>query len=403
MVVRNRNRVVIQAVLIVLVLASCTQSSPFSSYVGVNLISASAFAFSSGGWVLDDATGTYMGMAATGYDPPVADAEVYRLEIKNLLPDGDFSQTAAGSAPSGWTSVENTADSVDSVCEVVDSSLSLLGGHVLHVKIELLTDYFKLPLRDASYGITDGFLQYATYVPRFKYLAAYNGFVVEYNADTTPLITHTWKVGAGADGGDAGSGEDFLSLNTYPTAALTATTEYMITVDAETNPIFIFGSMGSDHQQQEAYVDDLRFVRTDKTWYTRLTVPAHGANTQDLIAGCYRFSVYVKRDPTVGTSEGYNRFHAAGVKLSIKRTGTATASAVLAFADPDKDDDSGTQLWQDWTLLSVDLENVNQQGDLASTTMELAITPTDDTLDTSVDCGSILISRPWLELYPDGF
>ena len=63
----------------------CAFLDPFSNYRGVNLIASGTLA----DWTPD--SGTYLGYGSVGGEtPPIASAPVYRLELLNLIPNGDF-------------------------------------------------------------------------------------------------------------------------------------------------------------------------------------------------------------------------------------------------------------------------------------------------------------------------
>ncbi|RKX84217.1 MAG: hypothetical protein DRP57_06375, partial [Spirochaetes bacterium] len=107
-------------------LSTCKQTDLFSEYRGTNLLDGIPFTT----WVPDQ-TGPYMNYeeeSGTGCEPPSdhPGEEVYRLEIKNLIPNGDFEATTAGAAPLGWTAYNGGGTGSDTL-EVIDSG-NLGGG-----------------------------------------------------------------------------------------------------------------------------------------------------------------------------------------------------------------------------------------------------------------------------------
>lgn len=84
----------------------------FARYAGVNLISSNGF--DSGSWAVDQGA-TYMSFQSvaaslTGDNsqlPSGTSNAIYRLEIKNLVPDGDFESDTVGAAPATWTLSSN--------------------------------------------------------------------------------------------------------------------------------------------------------------------------------------------------------------------------------------------------------------------------------------------------------
>jgi len=95
-------------------ISTCQQTDLFPEYRGTNLINSIPFA----DWTPDQ-TDPYMNyeqVTGTGYEPPSghSGAEVYRLEIKNLISNGDFETSTVGAAPAGWTAY-NGGGAVDTL------------------------------------------------------------------------------------------------------------------------------------------------------------------------------------------------------------------------------------------------------------------------------------------------
>lgn len=375
-----------------LLLSTCKQIDLFPEYRGTNLIENIPLA----NWVPDQATTTpymnYEQVTGTGYEPPSdhTAAEVYRLEIKNLIPNGDF-ETGV-SPPPGWTLFPG-----GDTLEVVNSGSGQISGNTMHFALNDAADRVDYDTRGAN-PVTDGFLKNASYLIRFNYRT--NGSLVfEFN-DTANSIDW-WKFYGGDNGGT--NNITLTNLLEFPPGELKGSFPEQ-TVGDNVDYYFSFGSMDSNNSgPQEGYIDNVRLIRTDLTYKLRLDLSYQGDTAEPLISGDYRFSIYVKDDPSAGSN---NRLTSNRVCIGI--TGGGVASVGTTF------DESSFSVyrqyyngldgedWSNWSKVSVDL--VLQIPNSSSRVMELSICPTDDSQGSlNMDVGSILISSPSLEMFPDGF
>ncbi len=375
----------------------------FSEYRNTNLLSDSAKSFSSSDWTPDQDT-TYMNyeeVSGTGYEPPdgFGNATVYRLEIKNLIPNGDFEASTAGSAPNGWIAV-NGGGGTDTL-QVVNSGDGQISGKTMYFKTNNSADRMDFNIRDTTTGATDGFLTNASYLVRYDYRTD-GQLYFEYN--DTSISKYSWTFYGGPNGERPSS---ITNLIEFPPASIYEDFPD-ITVGSATTYNFTFGSLDTTKSgPQEGYIDNFRLVRTDITYKLRLTLATEDT-LQPLISGWYRFSIYVKRDPSAGSN---NRFQCDRITLGISGGGISESGGEITFDEStysnyavyyDGQDDEN---WSNWSLLSVDCfvqipENIPE----TEATLQLSITPTDDTHGAlNMDVGSILISSPSLVMSPDGF
>ena len=376
-------------------LAGCPQGpGPFDNYVGVNLIEdQGVFGFQAipSKWVLDAAAVYRNFESYSAVDVPTGaptGAEAWRLEIKNLVLNGDFEATVPPAAPVGWASVGGAT------LETVSGTSESLDGVTMRLYCADGSQMVDLDVRAAA---ADGFNQYNTYFARFDYRTNKDGIVFEYN--NMPVLpppegTWTWKA-------DGDTEKTFTGRYTFPPTDIVPT----VTVNAAAQQHYLFNSLLSSVSRKiEGYVDNFRLIRTNQSYFVRMPI-ADGEAALPLVAGAYRFSAWVKRDPDVTPAE-LNRFLSSAVELSIKRIyetvdgETSTITAVKAFHDGVEVDLSDGQWHQVWA----DLPSQEWQTEGATVSMEVGISPTDETLGAgSLDCGSILIAAPGLEMLPDGF
>jgi hypothetical protein len=372
-------------------LAGCPQTGPFDSYIGLNLIPESQFGFAvPGRWVPDDPTyvapeGTYLRFEATGESPPTEapSAAVWRIELKNQLPNGDFEASPAGPAPAGWVLLN---DSGSATLGVVDSGTYAITGHSMAYNLRNRKDRVDLDLRNAVTGLLDGLPANNTYMVRFDYLINVDqGVVFEYNNGVAPESGNTWN----ADG-DLVTARAFPPLDTFP----------IVTVGPDPSYYYSVGSLDvAKGRPQQGSLDNVRVIRTSQTYFVRMTVPSTDAGLSDeLVPGPYRFSLWVKQD--TGTPTVWNRFPATIVELELRRIFKDSGGAVIGTGTSIETVTlSGTA----WQQASVDLE-CSERLDAASVEMQIAVSPTDETHGAnSMDCGSILFAAPTLTLFPDGF
>lgn len=376
-------------------LAGCPQGpGPYENYVGVNLIAdQGVFGFSvlPSKWT-PDAAATYLNFQLySAVDVPAgapAGAEAWRLEIKNLVPDGDFESSAVGFPPNGWVAINGAT-----LTTITNPTAGFIDGQTMYLKCLDGTEMVDFDVRTAA---ADGFPQNNTYLVRFDYRTNKDRIVFEYNnLPVLPLPEGAWTWIADGD-----TGPTFVGRYQFPPVDIVPT----VTVGAAAQQHYVFNSLLTTAAHKiEAYVDNFRLIRTNQSYFVRMPI-ADGEAALSLVAGTYRFSVWVKLDP--GTPVVLNRFSSRAVQISLKRTyqtiagEISTLTAVKVFHDGVAFDLSDGQWHQVW----VDLPGHEWQTEGATVSMEVGISPTDETLGAgSLDCGSVLIAVPSLEMLPDEY
>jgi len=321
----------------VLLLAGCplNTSVDFDDYESVNLIGSRGF--DSGLWYFQDgvtagttdpvtgetASVDYVQWESTSENAPAGVAgPVYRLRIPNLLPNGDFENgdlSHDGVAGDDWVSSETSTTGTGISNGVLESGTPIQGNHSLRLNFTSTTVYYAI---DLSSTLSDGFPSTARYSFRMLLNSSVPNFGME-------MHNHS---GATDDPADADTNNRFsVSLTgigtvlQVPTSGDTSETAPVIgprnMIVANTSfPYLSFG--GYLEATQDAAVvsrfDDLRIVRSDRSYYVRLPVPFRESGRPDLNQnGSYTISVWVKEDPLAGSN---NRFTPSHLSLGMDST-----------------------------------------------------------------------------------
>jgi hypothetical protein len=408
-VITVRSLLLAGAAAVLLLLAGCPQGpGPYANYAGVNLIADQAvFGFPVPLKWVPDATNTYVNFEFVSLLPgdlptgAPTGAQVWRLEIKNLVPNGDFEVGAVGFPPAGWALID-VMNPGNAELRLTNTPPEALDGMTLYLKCVDKDPLFVLPPDMVDFDVraaaVDGFLQDNTYLVRFDYRTNKDRLVFEYNnLPVLPLPEGAWTWNVDGD-----AGPTFTGRYTFPPANIVPT----VTVGPAAQQHYTYNSLLlSAVHKVEAYIDNFRLIRTNETYFARMSV-ADGEAALPLVPGTYRFSIWVKLDPTA-TPVMFNRFASHAVELSLKRTYQSSAGEVstLTSVKSFHDGVGGFDLsGGSWQQVSVELPGREWQTPGATVSMEIGISPTDETLGAaSMDCGSVLIAAPSLELCPDTF
>ena len=170
-------------------LASCAFVDAFAAYRGVDLVASAQLA----DWTPDDPT--YLRYELVAESPPVASAGVYRLELRNLIANGDFDTDAIG--PWASNSRGGLADMVD---VVFGGTGEPIDGNTMRMITDDAADVVEFDLSSAL----DGFVGGAAYTVKFDYRTAPSTLVFEYRDDVqcqlAGAMCRTWRAGGGDDG-----------------------------------------------------------------------------------------------------------------------------------------------------------------------------------------------------------
>ena len=359
----------------------------FTEYEGVNLLGDQGF--SDTRWTPDqgstymrfepvaDTTATAVGLP-TGLTAEDPGASIYRLEIRNLIPNGDFEDPAVTGAPDGWSIVD--VDPTGSVTLAVGSSGSLSGKRELHIAHDK-NDAVYLDLSAPSGVSRDGMVEGGDYAIRFRF-------------DPSEQLNYRFSLQTGAGDIPPWEAEVLLEDRDYEFPADFADVTSRFTVMSATTRFVL------TDQKQELEIDDLRLVRTDIPSAVRMLLPYSDETRPDLISGWYTFSFYVHADPTVGDVEvpGHrNRYPANALTYAINSTEYAVAYVDPSDPDPPDRHYSSDRWYQVQT--EVHLQTV-ETDDPSTTVIELVLVPTDIVSSNSHDVGSLLICSPSLTFSP---
>jgi hypothetical protein len=364
-------------VLPLVLLAACVPPTNFDDFIGVNLIKDTGGDLSQ--WTADQST-TYMTLAPAG-ELFTDGSTAYRLEIRNLFKNGDFETFAVGPLPpnSGWSDVgSGNAFSV----ELNDNSngATTIDGNSLFFSVNggNRISY------DLANGSADGMVPGKTYLIRFKFSITTTEFELSYNDNSSDL--HPWNL----------SGINAPNITPFPPPGQ----DFSFITTAGISQCFSINPVAVTSTAHAGYIDDIRLAKIDAPCRISFQVPFSQAGRPNLIPGTYRFSFFVKADPSV-TPATPNRFPANGVSFAVDglTDGTLTYSVRPTAAHPT---DSGAD-WSQWTELSEDFPEPSIPDTSAPDLkmLKLSLTPTDVNGGAlSEDVGSVLIANPRLEFIP---
>jgi len=362
MILRSKRAFIFAALITVwLLMGSCEQDPTIlAEYEGVNLIANRGF--DSADWTPDQGTVYMTYEAVTGVALPsgVTGAAVYRLEINNLVADGEFETYPSGSPPpvgAGW-SVTGAATALVSGTEV-SSGQSLF----FDVPSTAAADSFAFDLE----AMIDGYPANSNYILRFVFVPTQTNFCWFY-FPTHPGDLHIASV-------------DTLSIPyDFPDAFEDITSEF---TSNDTGDIFLITG-----RTAAGYIDDFRIARTDIPLRLRINLTWADPSRPDtpLVSGWYKFSLWVRSDPDAASTP--NSFAGDTVTIGIENALSVVSSV------------SSLPLVDGWAQISIVLfVQINEPDDHGAYVLELSVTPTDIANAQSRDVGSILITAPVLELF----
>lgn len=378
-------------VLFALLLAGCTLDTDyFREYRGTNLLGN--WDFDTGQWALDVGTEfmTWEPVSGESHEGHLA----YRLEIKNLVSNGDFEDEAitpdAGAltvVPTNWTLTGGTV--AFGPTHGTGSETVGITGRSMRWTANSGGNALGLDL-GAALGVA--WQPSTSYRVRFDFAdLGESGGVIEVNLVKTypdplgnPLVA--------LEGGD------------WKQSQLTRLTKYSLSEQ------FIQPSILEDRSlvwgpldgagATDVVLDNLRVFLDAGSRSVATALPSLDSGTLTLLpgskAGMYQLTVWVKDDPTAGDN---NRFAASAVSIKVEgavKSGTGSPSPRV-FERPDGG-------WTDWTALTMDFgfDFVSDDDDLgAQPALSINITPMKlgETVEQA-DVGSVLVAHPTLTFNP---
>ncbi|MFP4364780.1 MAG: hypothetical protein ACLFR1_13040 [Spirochaetia bacterium] len=381
-------------VISILLFFSCDPMDYFGGYRGTNLIASSGFG--SGNWIRAIEDDNYFrfedASADAGDTSALPDgAIVYRLEIPNLFPNGDFESTADGALPAQWA--RSDVSNPDTAQVIADPEYPI-NGNVFYMDINNPDSRVEAALHSV---LTDSLSAEGLYTFRFDYRTQLK-MACSYTAhDLGHQYREIYLPFGGPAGASPNTGEEYTP-NVFPPQTMLAEQEVSLEVPVATNTDYwfsfgLFGGTDDSGEAQDTYIDNFQVFRTDLDYWLELHLTTDNLSEEPVISGNYRFRVYVKDDPTSGTN---NRFTANEVTLSIFGNGGASGTKTI------REVFNREESWSDWTEIVVDLPKAQLTESDTETVLLLRIAPGDQENTLNMRPGSILIADPSLELFPDG-
>lgn len=417
-----------------LVMTGCPTSVDWSDFRGVNLIEGRHFGADDGtGLVWGSISGDFVRFEEASSDAPPLPSEVsptasvYRLELLNLIPNGDFEDSSVTDPFTHWTETGNsnaeivTADSFNSSPEADGIPLvALHGDRVLSLNFEdRLARYF-IDLRSTGpLTVPGAFAASAQFALFVDFRTSYENFSLTLNRPVTGVIP------TGADETDEQNdlqinrGDSTGATTTYrypgaleddPAQASPARNTMTVPEDAGASLFSFGGATFTAGQRNQLIADNIRLVRSDLEHGIRVVVPQFDDPLQpgrpDLVAGGrYTFSVWIGRDTTTGSA---NRFDPEFLTVRIAahdtdvsngdtfitgelKTAQETLPDLANWGAPSDPTTGG------WTLLEYTFD-----GPLSpSFEIQISIVFGDGADPESLSPGSILVTDPRLEYRPE--
>ena len=307
-------------ILLSLTITGCDLAPSFSEYAGESFLDTDSL---DSDWALmPDYDFTSEGTTANDYMDFTSSAEtgpagghggpVYRLEIKNLLQNGDFNDGTE--AP--WEYYDKALTALESPAgpPEMDSSTFASDIDIVHVNG---SNEERLLIKFA-----DAFTNTSTYVANKSYFFQYsytNAFYLyyipgwDYSVSTPDLDTGYFfqaQFGGGTYPSDIPETTDAEDPDNINVNKITASGASAYATD-----ILTFAGT-----TQSGTIDDFRVVRApegDFDLRLRMDISLNQRPDLEMISGYYKFSVWVKEDPSAGLGTN-NTFNADRIELGIK-------------------------------------------------------------------------------------
>ena len=405
------------SIVISLLVMACNLDPSFDEYDDEDFLSQTTwsdwalmpdYSFESG-----TSAGDYMDFSQVSGESGPNGGEVYRLEIKNLLQNGDFSN---GTSTLPWKYYDAYAPAIPTttipntnIMEIVTSS----GDNKADFSLSSDGDTIEERLLINPYS---DFISSKTYVGGKIYLFSFN---YELNSSTDKLSLYFFK--------NWNYSDNTLPSGSYITQELTNFPSSTIPITDPENPenitpnYFTSSSTGFENdylgfakaETQLGKFDDFRIIRSpegDFDLRLRLKMDIDHRSDLELISGYYRFSVWVKQADLTGLS---NKFPADRIELGIRgydEDNQLNVDDVKVFYKTQAlADEFATSTgtfsgdWSSgWVQLVLESENLVQLPNVSTDPVfELSISPSNpggsDSSWNRLSPGTILIAEPSLE------
>lgn len=370
-------------VLILLVFYGCDQPTVdhFTEYRGTNLSPS----LSSWNSAVD---AEYLSYSQVSTDSGNGGTETFRLETMNLFPNGDFEESDI----SLWNEYHYTTE----VAPVFNLSTGkeAISGQSLYYRISRQTQvvYFDLSrLADSLKG--------ERYQIHFILNSGSNTNKCNFFVDSQYLEKPDlyWEIATETE-------TAYTDLFLFPGSSYTG--DFSTPADSSTL-YFGLGDPTSSEEQQGS-IDNMEIIRTDQQNIISVFMPLENTGRPDLLDGTYRFTLYVKGESSTSLSPNIkNRFASKGIHLSqwveVYSSDAWNRYNISGFEQINYV--SSIYNESGWTAVTLDFSV--QFSQLYENRLRINISPTllsSENTDRSQELagGSILISSPHLEFFPEG-
>lgn len=351
--------------------------------------------------------------AATPTAGPDGVSPVYRLEIKNLIPNGDFEDgavTAEGQTtlPAFWSTATYTGSAVATpsgiqfgVSPSPTTRPGSISGRSLGWAGVQAGDQLRLDLYSATTSVRPSAWSAGKYRFRCELINVSEKAEVAMYLYTLSGLAVSQAVLADREGNwtvtTTKSDDSVDHASIFPSSTMFLTNTEFPNDEGRT---LAFG-----HKEAvgpyAAVIDNVRLVPDDQTLGVQARFPRLDSGAAPLLPGTepgmYVFAVYVRNDPTAGT---LNRFQPADLSVQLKAAVKPNPKATPTYQSAAGLRPAGG--WSDWTLLTFkmgfDFVNLNSELD-GKPALTITLSPTNGSTGDA-DVGSLLVSQPVLTFNP---
>lgn len=314
----------------------------------------------------------------------------YRIETLNLFPNGDFEENDF----SAWQEYHHSTEVAPEY--YLTTGTAAISGQSIYYRIYRQTQviFFNLnSLEDAMKGTR---YQIHFLLNSGSNTNKCNFFVDDQYLDKPELY---WEI-------PTETNTAFEDIFLFP--GTTYTGNFATPTDSS-NLYFGLGDPTSSEEQLGS-IDNIEIIRSDQQNFISVFLSVSNDERPDLLDGTYRFTLYVKNESEADLSPSTkNRFAAKGIHLSQwlevnKSDGEGwVQSAISGFEQINYTADNFTS--EDWTSVSLDF--TMQLSQVYENRLRINLSSTllsSESTDRSQELcsGSILVSSPHLEFFPEG-
>ena len=309
----------------------------------------------------------YMELSDALSTEPTSGAEVWRLELKNLMPNGDFEGSVTGSQPANWLpGNKNTQD--DDSLEIVASPSATIHGKSLHVITRTNSYVYFDPTTILDIGVQER--NYLMWLNISSNATAYlqQSSISDYDPQKAQDLRNS-------------SGDNYVS--SIPNA-----------IGPASGQRILFGARSGG---LDFLLDEIRILNAEATPALILRL-RKGDTSPSLVGGYYKFILYARIPDDAKTSDDASRVGEALAAKNITVVVRQFPTGEDQPNEPMKASYALTTSWQKIELMGKNFEYNISALDASAKAAEVAIYPCD--IDQP-DAGVVLIAGPELHFYYD--